>query len=208
LAAVLTNLELPSTIRTFWLILPFYFFITSGLLHIWRQLSAVHSQNWHKWVWIGVALAVILGYTWSGLYFWHQATIFQPHYRPWHRNKADEVMATKMKELEPEFSEIIVSRFSGQPYIYLVLSGLISIEELQNSNLVRFEPSFTLSKYRFVPSPCPVEERSGVLYVINEKCPLTSAYAVQAKAPFRDGNDGYVFVKYEPRPIQKGNSLN
>lgn len=188
LPAAITTQEVPSVIRSFWMIVPLYYFIAIGIE--WWCLHMKFKKT--------ILLVVLLGgYLWGFAYAWHQWAVFQPLYHPWNRNVADEEMVQKLTLLRPIFDEVVISRFSGQPYIYLALARLINSQTLQLSYPLRLEDVFTIGEYTFVPGDCPLEKKAGVLFVVREKCPLPLGFQMIDRAPYRDGNDGYMFVVWD-----------
>lgn len=188
--AMLTTQEVPSTIRSFWMVVPLAFFVATAI-----EWGVTHSV---RWVRLAAFTTLVLGYGWGVSYFWHQLTVFQPLYHPWNRNLADTAMAEVLKTRYTEYETVMIGRFTGQPYVYLALAGLIPEQTLQSSYPARMQPDFQLGRYYFSADSCPLEKKPGVLFVIRENCPHPSYYRVLEEANYADGNDGYSFVVYEP----------
>lgn len=183
-AAAFTVQEVPSVIRSFWMVVPLYYFIGVGL----NRIIFGYKQG------LLIGSLIVFWYLWGALYAWHQWTVFQPLYHPWHRNYADAQMARRLAEYEDDYAKIVISRFSGQPYIYLALEQLISLQLLQESYPERIKPVFSLGKYEFVSGDCPLSLQNNTLFIVRENCPLTSDYRVVDEVNYKDGNDGYLFV--------------
>ena len=205
--AVFTDQEIPSMIRTFWLVVPLLYFIAIGLSTLIEESIKVIQKSsvkrllavsdWPHLLPVGLLVVVAASYLWGGLYFWHHYAIFQAQFRPWHRNVADQAMANKLVEIEKHYSSVEIGRFSGQPYVYVVLAGLISVPELQQNYPARLAPDFTIGKYSFTASHCPLGLDPETLYVVREQCEYPAYYQVVATAPYRDKNAGYVFLEFD-----------
>ena len=126
-------------------------------------------------------------------------TILTPAFHPWHRNVADQRMALAMGNYVNNYDRIIVERFSGQPYIYLALEGLVTTEQLQTSYPLRREADFSLGKFDFKAGDCPVKPVDKVLFVVHKTCVFSKEYKIVDRAPYADGNDGYVMVEWRGR---------
>jgi hypothetical protein len=188
LPAAITTQEVPSMIRAFWMIVPLYYFIAIGIEWWWLQM---HFKR------VMTITLLVTGYLWGFSYAWHQWSVFQPLYQPWHRNVADVHMTQKLASLHTSFDNVVISRFSGQPYIYLALARLIDARLIQSTHPLRLEDSFSLGKYTFIPGDCPLEKKKNILFVVREKCPPQKDFRVIEKATYSDGNDGYAFVVWE-----------
>ncbi len=203
LPAAITTQEVPSTIRSFWMIVPLLYFISVTLERTLQHIRSEHKSLIVRLsIWL-LGLIVLIGYGWGIGYFIHQFSIFQTYYHPWHRNYADTTMAEAVAGRQSDFETIRVGRFTGQPYVYLALEGLIAPQLLQTSYPLRSLPEYSLGKYYFSPDSCPIEPRKNVLFVIRENCVIPQTYRVLEKTTYQDGNDGYSLVIYDPPVVAK-----
>lgn len=217
LPAALTTHETPSMIRSFWMMIPLYYFIALGWISFWNWALAVRSAQ--KRMTFSESLKkpsvglLLLAQIWFGAYFVNQYFIQAPRYHPWQRNYADQAMAEQLATMHQPYEKVVISRFNGQPYVYVALAGLISPQDLQQSYPARFEPDFTIGKYQFVDEHCPLEYKANTLFVVREMCELQSQttgtleleeaallnlnYLSLTKTQYLDGNDGYQFVVWQ-----------
>ena len=193
LATILTTQEVISTIRSFMMLPPLVFLVSLALSHLSLLVpSPIHRRGIKGKVFLFFICAI---YLWCFAYFLHQYFVFAPHYRPWHRNFAEEQMAEKVSALQNNYDKIYISRQSGQPYIYLALRNLITVSELQSSYPLRLQADFCLDKYCLVADQCFMDlSMSQTLFVISDSCKIGNAYQVLDKATFKDGAQGYQLV--------------
>ncbi len=193
---LVTTHEQLSVIRTFLMIIPLIYLTAQGWLWLFSRKKILNKFS----------IALFVGsYVYLGAYFWHQFSYFQPHYRPWHRNVADSKLAKYLKKNASKYSQIIVSRWSGQPYVYFVLEDLISIEELQKSYPQRLQKNFFLDKYYFVDLDCPIQEKEGVLFVTRDNCRFAKTnkelvngkYKIIDRINFADDAPAYQLVVFQ-----------
>lgn len=200
LPAAVTTQEIPSTIRSFWMIVPLYYFIALGVGWVGATAIAISNFGWKARLQKLFLLSILVaGYLWGIVYGWHQWDVFQTYYHPWHRNYADQRMAHLLTKYQSSYDEVIITRFSGQPYIYLALAGLISHKDLQQTYPLRMKDTYSLGKYLFISSECPLSAETNRLFVIRENCYLPPGYVRFDVATYMDGNDGYAFVEWKQK---------
>lgn len=216
LPAALTTDEVPSLIRSFWMVVPLGYLVCLGYWSLGRWLQA------QKPVVQGLGLVVVsLTLTWNIAYFADQYLLQAPHRQPWYRNYADQVLAQQLQQLSPHYSKVVVSRFTSHPYTHLAIAGLIAPSTLQTTYPLRLAENYSLEKFYFVKQDCPLELEPNTLFAVRKLCALESialdlgrgsglqpdqvgTFTVQAEALYLDGNDGYVLVTYSPPDKSQG----
>jgi len=186
--ASLTTQEVPSMIRSFFLIIPLTLFLSIGIIQITKSLSRPASSI--------LLILIVVGYIWNLSYFFNQFAIQQRHIQPWNRNVADQNMAKYISEHFNEYDQFVITQHSGQPYVYLVLERAISVPTVQASDLARQRSNFKLSNFQFIDNSCFLAPYENTLFVIHQNCevPTNDGYSVIATATHEDGNDGYALV--------------
>lgn len=190
LPAALTAQENPSMIRTFPMIVPLMYAISQSILEVFKL-----SKRYRVVV---IAPTVAL-YGFCFLYFLNQLFIQEPNYHPWHRNVSDMNMATYVKEHLSEYKKVVISRYTGQPYVYLVMNKTISINTLQSSYPERIKSTYTLANVEFKDTDCPLRKEEGVLFVVKDGCTTPPGYILKGKASYKDGAEGYQFYIYDEK---------
>jgi len=192
LPATLTNQEIPSNIRAFWLIVPIYYFVAFAVWQIWQQIKKTSLKT------PAIGMSILI-YLWHIAFFWHQSLFFWPVYQPWDRNYADQNMAAKIDQVGEGYKKIVISRFSGQPYIYLALENLISLPDLQNSYPQRLQTDYQFGKFQFKGDKCYLGTEENTLYAVEVTCDVPAEYKKIGRASHKDGNGGYLFVEYQKK---------
>lgn len=201
--ATLTNQEIPSSIRAFFLVVPILYFVSLALWVILQWIRQQLKSAAYSVLGSVVLLSIVLTYLWQIGFFWQQSLVAFAYYQPWYRNSSDQNMATMLDDISPKYKKVIISKeISGQPYIYLALNNLISLSELQNSYPARLGETFSIGKYEFISSSCPLQQEVDTLFVINFSCELTAGYQQIGQAPYADKNNGYIFVEFDPTLIK------
>ncbi len=190
LAAALTTQEVPSSIRAFMMLFPSLYFVSVGINSAWQR------SGFLKWP---VRALILFGYGWGMLYFANQYLIQQPHYHPWNRNYADQQLAQLLPKFAPQYTSVRITReVSGDPYIYLALAHLFSINEIQQSYPTRLQDTFTIGKYTFTKISCKMLPDSKILYAIPATCPVLSPYQLITTADYKDHAKAYALVRLDP----------
>ncbi len=192
--AMLTVQETPSTIRTFVMILPLAYFVALGL-----QQIAHRSHNPLKQVLVG---GLVIAYAYSVLYFFGQFAIQQKTYQPWHRNWPYTQIAQKIENYSSNTSKVIVTSDLRPLYAYILLSGQISPQSLQQEPFARFKNVYSLDKYVFDRSHCVPSSKweTGAVYVLESQCLdeiETSDLKVLDEITYLDGLQAYVIARYQ-----------
>lgn len=187
LPAAITFQESPSSIRTFLMIIPILWFVTYGLREIWKIKNSLVRKVLKGFV--------IFGYLWGIGYFGMQLVTQQPYYHPWTRNYADQIMVQKLEKYKNVYKHIVItSMVSGQPYVYVVIQGIIDISALQRSYPARTLGNFTLGKVSFASTDCPLEGKPDTLYLVLHSCSYQKNYVAIDSANYLDGAEAYDFV--------------
>ncbi|PWU22937.1 hypothetical protein C5B42_04705 [Candidatus Cerribacteria bacterium 'Amazon FNV 2010 28 9'] len=190
--AALTTIEVPSMIRSFPIILSFAVCIATGLIWI-VQLRPVWLKR------LGLVV-VSVGYAYCIVFFLGQFFVQQPSYQSWYRNVADEHMAALVKKYQSSYSSILVTTYYAEPYLYLVRSHAISVQQLQASYPARMQKQFSLANITFVPGECDVVPDYHTLMVTYSGCRFSYLYKIIDTASYDDGTPAYYFVIYSPPP--------
>ncbi|NCN82820.1 MAG: phospholipid carrier-dependent glycosyltransferase [Candidatus Pacebacteria bacterium] len=185
--SALTTEESVSMIRTAPMLVPLLYFVAEGILFLWHEISQKSTK-------VALRITLIVLYTASFAYFVHQYSVFQPRYRPWTRQFIDQQLATYLTQNNDQFSQVVISKVTGQPYVYLALNDLISSSQLQDSIPARLQNEYVLGKYRFVSDGCYVGSEPEVLYVVGGTCTFTSdtpPFREIGEITYFDGAEGY-----------------
>lgn len=191
LPAALSVQESPSMIRSFPLIVPLLFFIAVGITTIWDSRRGLLRTT---------TLAIIgLGYLWGILYFLNQFMVQQPIYRPWNRYYAEQQMVEKVRELQKNYSKIVISK-QGDSYIYFALDGLIPLSDLQSSYPKRKDKNYTFGQYTFIDFACSkLSSKKDTVFIVDVSCKVNEEkYEVTDKISYKDGAAKYQVVKRRP----------
>ena len=194
LPAALTTQEIPSMIRSFFMIVPLTFFVWIALLEIWK-----YRAKWFRKI---LMFCVFLGYIWGFAYFIQQSVVQQPRYHPWNRNQADTNLTNRLLEIQDNYDKIIVTT-NRDLYAYLTLAQQDMIPYLQEVSSTRKAETFTFGKYHFEPGECrltPPEENDtqSILYVIRAGCVLPKSFTHLEYISYNDNAKEYQLVIYEP----------
>ncbi|NLG06574.1 MAG: hypothetical protein GX559_02655 [Candidatus Pacebacteria bacterium] len=164
--AALTTEEIPSSIRSFNLILPLSLIIALGLEYIFHILKNLKR----KWNFLFAAITVLL-YVWSLAYFIQQYFIATPIIYTNARSRHYEIVTPLIKDHLNDYDQLVFSSDLREMYIYLWLEGLISIEEVQAQPLARYEANYTIGKFKFYQDSCGFPEFEGrTLYITPANC--------------------------------------
>ncbi|OGJ15992.1 MAG: hypothetical protein A2632_01430 [Candidatus Pacebacteria bacterium RIFCSPHIGHO2_01_FULL_46_16] len=194
--SALTTEESVSMIRTAVLLVPLMYFVAEGCVFVWHMARRSIIK-------LNIRGLLIVCYLLSFFYFVHQYTVFQPRYRPWTRQYIDQALAEYLVEHQSQFEKITISKVTGQVYIYLALSNLISLDTLQDSYPARLQSEFSLGKYFFVSDGCLVGSEPATLYVVGGTCVFTEetpAHQEIGAITYFDGAQGYRLLVATPLP--------
>ncbi len=194
LPAIVTSQEVPSTIRSFAMVLPLAYFIA-------RALQALFTISEHR---LRYAILVIVagGYSISLLFFLMQYTVQQKVYRPWYRNVPYQRIAEKIRTHEPQFKHIVVTSDLRPLYAYFALDGYFSLSQLRAQPSARFQNEYTIDKFIISQNPCrrDVDWSSDTLYILEPPCLIelqqTKLRTIET-IEYADGEPAYVFATYE-----------
>lgn len=153
LASALTTEDVPNNVRAFAMVLPLTFLVVLGIDFL-RELP-------QKVLRMLVAIILAGGYAWGILYFLQQYFVVMPQWRPWHRSQDYAITAERIAEIENQFDQVLVTNDLRELYIYLWREGKISIEDIQEQPLARYQPRYQLGKYTFSQAHCDVEQATN-----------------------------------------------
>lgn len=187
--AAITSQEIPSTIRSFFMILPIYFFISIGILKIYSRITlSLYKKSY-------VSLIVLL-YTGGLLYFMFQYFVLAPHYRPWYRNYGNSILPDIVSKYYDNYEKIYIST---NQYAYFALNDFIKIKDIQTSYPKRLQMNSTYGKIEFINSDCNIfQSNKKILFVIKHTC---ADYTKEGKfklvetIDFKDGNPEYMLYE-------------
>lgn len=187
--AAITSQEIPSTIRSFFMILPIYFFISAGILKIYSRIKLpVYKKSY-------LGLLVLL-YVGGLLYFMFQYFVLAPYYRPWYRSFGNSILPYTVSKYYDNYEKIYIST---NQYVYFALNGFIKIEELQTSYPKRLQMNSSYGKIEFISSDCNIfQSNKKILFVIKHTC---ADYTKEGKfklletIDFKDGNPEYMLYE-------------
>ncbi|MBP7875404.1 glycosyltransferase family 39 protein [Candidatus Woesebacteria bacterium] len=193
LPATITSQEVPSTIRSFIAVLPVTYFIALAVNQI-LSLKIVRLRR----AAIGTLIAL---YLISFSYFVMQYGIQQKVYQPWYRNSPYEAIAAEIGQYADDFDRIVVTSDLRPLYAYLVLSGQLTVADLQAQPFARDKEEYQLGKYIFSRSHCrtDAEWSTRTLYVMEIACLdelKDKRLSILDTITYRDGVAVYAFVSY------------
>ncbi len=192
--AAMTNEEIPSSIRSFTLIIPMIIFVTLGLQ---RLLELIKKSN--KYLLFGAVAALIFGYTWSIGYFSQQFFVVMPKLNSTTRSRNYEIVAPVIAEYQADYERAVVTSDLREMYIYLWQVGLISIQEVQNKPLARYQAEYSIGKFNFNQERCLLPNYTeSTLYVAPADCreERPKNLTVVEQTYFDDGETpGFVLLK-------------
>ena len=161
--AALTRLETPSIIRSFPMIISITYFISVGIITIWKLKNRFFR--------FGMIAVISLVYLWQIGYFIVQYDVQAYYDQPWYRNSPYTEIAKEVSKISENYSEIRVTNDLRPLYTYFVIENLIDISDLQNNPHIRDAQEYSLGKFTFNRGVCEFGDRkSGVLYIAETQC--------------------------------------
>lgn len=189
LPGALTRQEIPSTIRTFPMIVPMFLIIAYGICAIYNSVKNSINK-------LFILIILIFLYLYGFSYFSFQYLVQQPNYHPWWRNYGDEQLPKKIMPFTSKYDRIYIST---NQYVYFALDHAISIKDLQMSFPRRLQERSTYGKITFINKDCSIfKTKENSLYVVKETCGDYSKNGIYNKIgiiPFKDGNAEYVLYE-------------
>jgi len=146
IAAAFTSEEIPSSTRSFPLILPLIFLIALG---IYWLLSLKKSLLKY-----GFVSVLAFGYVFGFMYFCQQFFIQMPIWHSWSRSRDYAASAERIAQIGGQYQHVIVSNDLRELYIYLWLEKQISIPQIQAQPLARYQQVYTIGKFTFNRQVC------------------------------------------------------
>lgn len=195
LPAALTTEEIPSSIRSFSLLIPLSFLL---VLAIEKLLS---SAVLGKLRWM-VLSGLTLGYIWSAGFFFQELFVAMPLFNTTARNRQYEVVAEYLVQPENRDRSVTFTNDLREGYIYLWLNDLITLTEIQAQPLARYSAEYTLGKYTFQQAPCDNSRLyDSELIVAPASCQKSGKIKLPVvfEAPFDDGKPGFTVFATPPK---------
>jgi hypothetical protein len=196
LPAVITSQEIPSTIRTFTLMLPLSYFVAIGIDALLSIRYASSRIN------VSVGLGAL--YLASLAYFMMQYGVQQKVYQPWYRDWPHALISDSIGEYAVSYDHVVVINNLRPLYTYLTLRNELSIADLQANPLVRMQDEFRFGKYTFNQSQCDSTRtwKQNTLYVLKRSCVdeiANDQLKVIHTLSQADGSPDYAFVIYDQK---------
>ena len=187
--AALTTEEIPSSIRTFTLLIPLT--IASALGMDWL-LSTLNKKM--KIVFVTFFGSVL---AWSVGYFVQQMFVMMPLQNTQYRSRSYEIVTEYIASHHTEYESVQFASDLREMYIYLWQKDLISIAEIQAQPSARYSNSYSIGKFYFTKEVCTFPEvQHNSLLVAPYSCAktLVGQYKELATANFDDLKPGFVIV--------------
>ena len=134
--------------------------------------------------------------------FFHQATVHVKVHMPWYRNIGYQEMINYLNQVEDNYSNIYVSEFDGDPYIFFLFYNKIDpskYQELSKNKPARLagendKKRWELEKYIFLRDHCPMVKEKSALIIGQGDCKLEPGFTVLKK--FYRTDNSLVFLLY------------
>lgn len=164
--AALTIEEIPSSIRPFNLILPLMLIIVFGFEYIFNFIKN-QKINWHY----PIIIITSFLYIWSLAYFIQQYFVLTPILSVNTRSRHYEIATPLIKKKFKDYDKVVFTNDLREMYIYLWLEGLITLSEIQDQALARYQQNYSINKFIFSRDTCSFPEYEGkILYVTPTSC--------------------------------------
>lgn len=161
--AAMTIEELPSSIRPFYLVIPIMVLVVLGLEFL--------SENISQKIKPVVYGLLVITYVWSLSFYLQQLFVIMPEFSPWRRSREHELAAQALIRVENNYDSIIITNDLREMYLYLWLHDLITLEQIQQNPLARYEESYSLGKYHFNQQQCNFDKSvKNDLLISPKKC--------------------------------------
>jgi 4-amino-4-deoxy-L-arabinose transferase-like glycosyltransferase len=164
--AAMTTEEIPSSIRSFTMIIPIIFLIAIGLDWVMGQLEKLKPLLKYT-----ALTSLFLVYLWSVAFFSQQFLVMMPIQNVDTRSRQYEITTGLLSNISSEYNYIMATNDLRELYIYLWLEDLITIEEIQQQPLARYNQSYSIGKYHFNQGQCEFENfPKPTLYISPNSC--------------------------------------
>jgi len=192
--AIATAQEIPSTIRSFVMILPLAYFTARGIDTVLELKS--RQLKYSTILVLSTIYLISLGY------FAVQFGIQQKVYQPWYRNLPYQRVVAALATYESQYPAIVVPSDLRPLYAYFALGNLIKIADLREQPLARFSNDYTIGKYSFTRKHCKPSGAWTIdtLYILESAC-MKELEGLQLETleiiEYADGEPAYVFATYD-----------
>ncbi len=187
--AALTTEEIPSSIRTFTLLIPLT--IASALGMDWLLNSMNKTMKIVFVTFFGCVLA------WSVGYFVQQMFVMMPLQNTQYRSRSYEIVTEYIAQHHTEYESVQFAGDLREMYIYLWQKDLISIAEIQAQPSARYSNTYSMGKFYFTKEQCTfpeIKENSLLIAPYNCAKTLSGQYRELTTANFDDLTPGFVIV--------------
>ncbi len=192
LPAALTIEEIPSSIRSFYLIIPLMILSVMGVDFLLKNI-----KNFFKSVLILMLSLVVV---WSLGFFSQQFFVSMSRWKPRHRSRIYEKSAQLVAENEGKYDSIVVTNDLREMYIYLWLNDVITIDQIQSQPRARYEDQYSIDKYSFTQEKCDTSFAEGKVMIISpQSCndELRTNFNHKFDVNYDDGSPGFIIFTNE-----------
>lgn len=195
--AALTFQEIPSSIRSFPLLIPILIWISSALELLWKLKKNL----------LGSLIITIVGfiYIYEISYFIFQLGIQQAQYHPWERNRADEKLAQYLIEVSSQYENVQVY-IDSEIYTYIALQSPSFRKQLRLSNKIRHKENFSIGNYNFFYPTCdfplPTQNNNDI-FIFPATCKNRPGLVDKEKITFDDGVAKYMTATFDYKKAQE-----
>ncbi len=190
IAAGLTTEEIPSSIRAFYLVIPLLVLVVLGVV----QISSIKSRILRRTL-LSCVCAV---YVWSFGYFVQQYFIASILLKPIYRSRHYEIAARKIKDIEADYTTIVVTDDLREMYIYLWLNNVLHISDIQDQPMARYTYEYSLGKFHFNRGHCDMTGSTpNTLIVSTSQCSFSENknVTILEEINFEDGTPALRFFQ-------------
>lgn len=193
-SSILTLEETPNVQRALF-ILPALQWITAlGWIDIYSKF-----QKNYRYLFL-VSLFIL--FVWNFFYFIHQYTVHTITHRPWYRFAEMKELSLFLFEQRKNYSRIITTFNSTEPYIFYIFYNKINPKEFQNTYITKGQETAwnkidTITVSRRDCPVIPKEERTqDTLVIYKVQCFFPLGSRVVKKITFPDGETTFVAVDF------------